>query len=172
MAGRPAKFETAEELEDAKDGECNINIKAISNSEFTKEKDLKKYIIDNIESFVSIAFGDELVLFEEEFCFNKNMVRGKQGRGAKKIDIMVKGKKETYLIELKNPKYKSENRSAIGQLLDYGREYYISGGDKRSMILITTKFDLDTAKTIRYYDLPIRYFYITKNQIMEYLREE
>lgn len=54
----------------------------------------------------------------------------------------------------------------IGQILDYGREFL---DPKKELMIITTKFDRNTAKTIKHYRLPIRYIYIDKNRIMEYL---
>ena len=60
----------------------------------------------------------------------------------------------------------SENKYGIGQLLDYGREFPYP---KKELLLITSKFCQNTAKTIKHYKLPIRYFFINKKQILEYL---
>ena len=67
-----------------------------------------------------------------------------------------------YIVELKNPHYLCENRHALGQLLDYGRE--LPGSQ---LILLSTSFDFSTQATIKYYNLPIRYIYFEKTRCLE-----
>lgn len=142
------------------------NHKTIKTDDFKKEINLVDYIILNIDKFAKEILQDEIIEFETE----KNIVeRCCFSPRGKRVDLYIKGKKKDYIIEFKNPKYYHENRCAIGQLLDYGREFSDS---KKDLILITTKFDLDTARTIKYYNLPIRYIYLSKKHIMEYLGDD
>lgn len=136
--------------------------KPIKNNEFIKEKMLVDYIVNNIHDFGRDILNDEIISFEVEKDIEKQMCLSPRRR---RIDLFIKGKNKIYLIECKNPKYSSENRSAIGQILDYGREFTDS---EKELVIITTMFDLDTAKTIEYYNLPIRYIYISKKHILEY----
>lgn len=139
--------------------------KLISN-EFKKEKNIEQWIVDNIDSFAKEILNDEIISFECDMAIEKQIRWSPRGR---RIDLFIIGKKKKYIIELKNPKSGSENRAAIGQLLDYGREFSDS---KKELIIITSKFDINTARTIKYYDLPIRYIYLDKTRFMEYLGDK
>ena len=149
--GQPPKYKSVEDTTQ------------LNNNSFKKEKVLLDYIVNNIKDFVKDILGDELVSFECEKQINGKQV--KLSPRQKRVDIYIVGRKSKYIIELKNPKYPSENRKAIGQLLDYGREYY---RENIQMVLLTTLFDMDTAKTIEYYNLPIRYIYFDKDKSLEF----
>jgi len=162
--GRPLKFKTVQELEDVADSdiEFELNGNNLSTNEFDKESDLSDYIIENIEKFVFDFLDDELISFEVDSPIQKHRRFSPRGR---RIDLFIKGKKKVYIIELKNPSSGTESRGAIGQILDYGREFLDT---EKELLILTTKFDLNTAKTIKFYNLPIRYIYIDKKRIMEY----
>jgi hypothetical protein len=138
---------------------CYNDTTILKNSDFDKEESLKIYIVNNIDKFTKDILEDELVSFEVEKPVSKQLRLSPRER---RIDIFVVGKKSKYIVELKNPKCYHENRTAIGQLLDYGREVVDS-----QLVLITTKFDINTYKTIKYYDLPIRYIYFDKEKSLE-----
>jgi hypothetical protein len=132
------------------------------NNEFKTEKELQNFLFEHIHEFIKNQFDDEVVKAYKEYDFNKQLRFGPRQR---RVDIFVECKKFDYLIELKNPKYKTQNISAIGQVLNYSRKLSDS---RKKMVIITTNFDEDTAKTINYYNLPITYIYFSKNLTLEY----
>ena len=134
----------------------------LKNTDFKKEKDLKEFIMFNIDKFVKVQLEDKLINAYDEYQIIDQVYFGPRNR---RIDIYLECKKHNYIIELKNPKYKSENTKALGQLLNYARQFSDS---KKKMVLITTFFDIETAKTIEYYKLPIKYIYFSKNVTLEY----
>lgn len=131
----------------------------LNNKEFEREEKLKEYIVNNIDKFVKDILEDELVSFEVEKVIMGEFILSQLQR---KIDIYIVGKKSKYIIELKNPRCNHENRAAIGQLLDYGREI-----EDTQLVLLTTKFDINTYRTIKHYNLPIRYIYFEKDKTLE-----
>ena len=133
----------------------------LRNNEFDKEKDLALYLQLNMNVFVEELLEDKLVAYELERPVNAKIRTF--ATKTPRMDIWIKGEKSNYIIELKNPSAPVENRYAIGQILDYGREE-----PEAEMILITTLFDMNTAKTIKHYNLPIRYIYFEKSKFLEY----
>lgn len=85
--------------------------------------------------------------------------------GGRPFDLFIQGSKKIYLIELKNPSANTENRAAIGQILDYGTEFL--DPTKKELVIITTMFDNYTARVISFYKLPIRYIYLDKERFLE-----
>ena len=145
--------------------DCEVIVRNLENDNFEKEINLVDYIVLNIDKFVSEFLEDELISFEVDMPINKATRLVPRGR---RIDLFIKCKNKIYIIETKNPSSGTENRAAIGQILDYGREFTDS---KKELIIITTKFDINTARTIKYYDLPIRYIYLSKKRILEFKDE-
>jgi hypothetical protein len=139
------------------------DLKSINNNDFDLEKNLIDYIILNIDKFTKDLFNDEAILFEVDMPISKQKRLAPRGR---RIDLYIIGKKNTYIIETKNPNSGTESRAGIGQILDYGREFSDS---KKELVIITTKFDISTAKTISFYNLPIRYIYMSKKRFLEYV---
>lgn len=135
----------------------------LKNNDFKSEKELSDYIDFNIQDFCIDILEDTYVDHCMEMPLYKQMRRGPRGR---RVDIYIECKKHKYVIELKNPKSLSEMRSAIGQLLDYGREL-----PDCKMILVATKHDINTSKTIKHYNLPITYYYMSKSCTMEYITD-
>lgn len=68
-----------------------------------------------------------------------------------------------------NAKNTTEIRAGIGQLLDYGREYL---DPKKELILLANMYDENTAKTIEFYNLPIRYIVFSKDKSLEFYGTE
>lgn len=128
---------------------------------FNKEKDLVEYIVNNIDSFVGHYFNDKVISFEIDKPLKKQF--GLSARG-KRVDLFIQGEEGIYIIEFKNAKNPTEIRSAIGQILDYGREYL---DPKKELVIVSNMYDVDVAKTIKYYNLPIRYIVFSKNIAME-----
>jgi len=163
--GRSVKYKTPEEMQSVPDGNV-IFLGDLFAKDFKTEKALSKYIEDNISLFCKNNLSDDFVSYTTERPVRGHFRFSPRGR---RIDIHIICKEYEYIVELKNPTGLSENRNGIGQLLDYGREFPYS---KKQLLLISSKFDAGTAKTIKYYKLPIRYFFINKKQILEYIGEE
>ena len=136
----------------------------ISN-DFSKEIDMVRYIIDNIDDFAKDILNDEIILVEVD----KPIDRQRFWPRWRRIDIFIQWKLWVYIIECKNAKSSTEIRSAIWQLLDYWREYL---DPKKEMLLIANMYDDNTAKTITHYWLPIRYILFTKSKSFEYGKKE
>ena len=145
-----------------KDGHYRIDHSTLKTS-FKKEANLNQLITDNVDLFIKEWYDDEVVSFENEKPLNTNTK--KKIRGSLRCDLYVEGKKSNYIIEFKNPKYKSENRTAIGQVLNYKRYC-----ENAKIVLITDFFDLDTGLVIAEYNLPIDYYYANKSQILKYIK--
>lgn len=138
------------------------NFKYLVNKSFRREKDLRNYIIHNIVQFTTDVLEDKYVYHETEYMRTKHNWVGLSRR----IDLIVQGVNKLYIIELKNPRYQSENRGAIGQLLCYGYEFL---DPKKELVLISTKFDIHTALAIQKYSIPIRYIYFDRDKCLEFL---
>lgn len=141
----------------------------LKSNEFRTEKELQDFLLLNINCFIKNQFDDDVIEYFKEYDFTNRMEFGPRNN---RIDLYVKCAKFDYLIELKNPTNKNENISAIGQLLNYCRmlsEYNQLSYSKKRMILITTLFDLQTAKTIEFFNLPIEYIYFTKDKQLSYV---
>lgn len=170
--GRPLKFKSVEELQEQVDAYPSVFASPSDLcSDFKNERELQSYIVSNIELFCRDILGDILVSFEEERPARgqEQLTRGPRG---KRVDLFILGENSRYVVELKCPTGLSENRSAIGQLLDYGREFLDPEKGLPQLILVTARFDVDTARTIKHYGLPIRYVYLSKKANYEYLGEE
>ncbi|MBL4664313.1 MAG: hypothetical protein JKY22_12350 [Flavobacteriaceae bacterium] len=139
--------------------------KQLQNNDFRREKDMSRYVVDNAEQITANIFNDELVSCYENKPIKKQMSLSPSSR---RTDIIMKCVKNTYLLELKNPKNVSENRAGIAQLLDYGRQIEEDYNNSIKLVLVTTKFDVDTALTINHYKLPISYYYFNSDQMLEY----
>lgn len=152
-AGRPPKF---------KDWIIQkVNYKKFINNDFKSENELKDFIVRNIDNICKDIYNDKVKDYKVDFPIQRQLKLSPRGR---RIDLIIYGERNNYLIELKNPKFGTESRAAIGQILDYGREFM-----NYKLSIITTKFDIDTAETIKYYNLPIRYIYTNKKQCVEFL---
>jgi hypothetical protein len=134
------------------------------NKQFAKEKDLQTHITKNIKRFFSDVVGDEMIYFETEKNIHEQETRSPR---PSRVDIYVSCKKNDYILELKNPKGKTENTAGIGQLLKYAT--MIEKDVK--LLLITTMFDNELGRAIEKFKLPIRYFYIDKESAYEYKGE-
>lgn len=145
------------------DGTHSFDARILRGQRFASERELQDYIALNVGSFCRDFLGDELVSFEQNYPIEAEL---RFDVPIRRVDMLIRGKNGTYIVELKNPPKTRDNRAAIGQLLDYGREF---PGDGTQLLLISTCFDLNTAKTIEHYGLPIRYIYIERKRILEYL---
>jgi hypothetical protein len=132
----------------------------IINNDFKNEKHLQNYISDNIKSFCKDVFDEDYISheLEKQICV-KSRNFGPRG---KRLDIYLETSKNKYVIEIKKTKQCAEMRSAIGQLLDYGRSFDKS----HTLVLLSNIIDMDTIRTIQHYNLNIVYIYISKAQIM------
>lgn len=152
------------DIKDMPDGQVMLDGQCIDNNDFSDESEMRDYLYVNAARFFDQWFSDVPVILRREHQLEGNLsYYGPRGR---RIDIYAKGREREYIIEMKKPKFLSENRKAIGQLLDYGREFL---DPKKVLILMTTKFDVNTALTIQSYKLPIRYFWMSRDQTMEYV---
>ena len=151
-------YESLAETETADDGYVGIDYSLLGNNDFKTEKDLSDYINDNIKTFCTEICDDVYIAHEVDKPFHYK---------GKRVDLFIECEKSLFVIELKNPRHMPANVQAIGQILDYGRR--INGIKKMQLIIITTKFCIDTAQTIKHYHLPIRYMYFSRNQCFEYI---
>ncbi len=162
MAGQPPMFKSQKDLEWISDWTIGIKWDSIKNDDFNKEKDIEEYIVSNIELFTKSILNDKVVSYE----VNKPISYQYFWPRWRRIDLYIQWEKCIYIIELKNPSSWTESRAAIWQILDYWREFLET---KKELIIITTHFDSNTAKTIKYYNLPIRYIYIDKKRSLEFI---
>lgn len=163
-AWRPMKFKSVEDLQWIEDWEVLLSCNKFMNNDFEKEKDLVAYIIENINEFSNLHLNDLVLEYEVDKPIDKQRFWPRWRR----VDIFIKWEKWIYIIECKNASNTTEIRYSIGQLLDYWREYLDS---KKELILIANMYDENTAKTIKHYNLPIRYIIISKTNSLEYVRE-
>jgi hypothetical protein len=136
--------------------------KQLKTDAFNKESDLSQYLQDNIESFCSDLLEDEYISHEAEKAQEKQITL--QPR-RKRLDLYIECKNHNYIVELKNPRQLASVRDGIGQLLEYGLWFSDS---KKQLLLITTHFCFDTARVIKHYGLPIRYFFMSDDVFMEF----
>lgn len=158
-AGRPPKYNNVEGIEIKR-----IDYNNLVNYDFKSENELRDFIVRNIDNVCKDFYNDKVINYKIDFPIQKQLKFSPRKR---RIDLVIFGKKSNYLIELKNPRFGTESRAAIGQILDYGREFL-----NYKLSIITSKFDINTAKTIKYYNLPIRYIYTNKKQCAEFLYEQ
>lgn len=154
-------FKNETQLQNEPDGLIHFN-GILENCNWENEKTFSDHFEKNIHAYSIKMFDDETLKYDREFKVSTSRLQRKN----KSVDFVIQGVKAQYIIEIKHPKYVSENLKALGQLMNYGRHFLDT--QKKELILITTKFDFDTAETIEYYDLPIRYFYVNKLQVLEF----
>lgn len=140
----------------------NDMYKQLTNHAGWSEKQMQDHIVANINEFVRDVLDDHYIDHKVEWGIDQQLRMSPRGR---RVDLIIKGKLYTYYCELKSPQSLTENRFGIGQLLDYGREF--SDPQKR-LLLITSKFDINTALTIDHYKLPITYIYLAKHGALVY----
>ncbi len=163
-AGRPPKYKTPEEMQAViDDGLIAYEGASINCTAFNKEKDVVTHIESHIGWFCKSVLGDTYKSHEVDQDIRKRNRMAPRGR---RVDIVIECKNHTFVIEVKNPKTAIDNRHAIGQILDYGREF---PDPKKRLVIITTFFDENTAQTIAHYKLPIKYIYINQSQSYEYI---
>src|SRR5690625_5045644 len=172
-AGRPntseVKFPLFNDLSMSSDGLYCLsqqNIKSFYRQEFKSEKDFSAYFELNIDLFVDEYLDGDYVSHRKEFeliNFNKRKGRGRSG-GSKRVDYYIKTTKGHHFIELKHTTFESEINTAIGQLLNYSTLASVAGIQIKRLFLLTTKFSLDSALTIKRFNLPITVFLINKDQ--------
>lgn len=136
-------------------------------SAYSSEKELEDEICNNIKAFCINILGDNYISHRRQHAINGHKGGAKRrSYGLLTIDLIIKCEREEYLIEIKKPKHQAENRSAIGQVLNYGR--YLPN---HKLVICTTSIDTDTAETIGFYNLPIKYVFLDKGRSAEYKKE-
>ena len=138
-------------------------IRELKTADFGKEANLTAYIEEHIQRFVDEILEDVLIEYSTEYQFD----RASFGPRAPRVDFYITGQRKDYLIECKNPKHPAENRHAIGQLLNYGRKH----NKPCELVIVSTLYDDDTAKTIGHWNLPIKYIYFEKEKALIYKGE-
>lgn len=123
-------------------------------NDFTNERALADYVVLNAQKFCEDVLEDSYVAHSVEPKID-----------GRRPDIVFHGARTTHIVELKVPRHRTVNRQAIGQLLNYGRLFLDA---EKSLVLVTTVFDQDTAQTIEEYGLPIRYIFLSKTCSMEF----
>ena len=135
----------------------------VANSDFESEAALSSYLEENITLFCG-QLGYSYISHAVDSPISDYTRFGPRGR---RVDMLVECKEKLLIIELKNPRTGTDVRAGIGQILDYGREF--PDTEKKELFLITTRFDIHTARTIKHYSLPIRLFYMSREHSMEYV---
>ncbi len=143
---------------------------SVTTNDFRNEKHLTQFIDENIKRVVKTVFGYTYISHktEAEIGIIQKRKGGIRPRG-RRVDFLIKCSEKTLLVETKCPFYLRENTAAIGQLLDYGREFL---DPKKELILLTTKFCPSTAKTIEFYNLPIRYIFMDMSKSLEFKKSK
>lgn len=132
--------------------------------DFVNERQLSKYIDENIELFCNDILQDTYVNHKKEFTINKR--KGKTSC----IDFFIKCKNGNYAIELKNPKNRNELNGAIGQLLFYELLFEKSKIKIDKFFLISTLHNPLIPEIIDKNNLNIKYVLFCKKLILEYVR--
>jgi len=140
------------------------DVKKMKSSMFIKEKDMMDFFEKHIDVFCSDVLCDSYVSHSTEIQQNKHSTFSPR---MPRVDIYIKCKRKSYLVELKNPKMPSSNRIALGQILAYGA--MMDGDDE--LVIITTMFDILTAKAIKKYNLPITYLFFDGKNCLEFKHE-
>lgn len=155
-------YQTLEELNSIEDWDVIFKSWNFIHKDFHKEKNLVEFITSNIEAFGKDYLNDKVISFEVD----KPIDRQRFWPRWRRVDLFIQGQNWIYIIECKNAKNSTEIRYSIWQLLDYWREYLDS---KKELILIANMYDENTAKTIQFYNLPIRYIIFSKTNSLEYV---
>lgn len=151
-AGRPPKNDPT----DVKAIQVYKNPNPYTCDSYSTEKELEDDICKNIKGFCVNILGDEYISHVRQLPLNGRHGGVKRtAKGVLIIDIFIRCKNSNYIIEAKNPCGYSDNRAAIGQVLNYGRYF-----PDCKLVICTTKVDADTAGIIDYYNLPIIYVFL------------
>lgn len=141
------------------------DVLSMNSSFYKKESDLIDSVVKDIEYLTEHILSDKYISHKREFDLSSQWGNSNRNRkSAKRIDLLIRGKKQYYLLEFKNPKYPAENLNGIGQLLCYSSLFL---DPKKELILLTTKYDHYTFGVLKSFAIPIRYFYIDEQVITE-----
>jgi len=134
--------------------------------DFKKEKDLVKFIEDNIVNFTN-DLGFTYLSHAKEFPLQPFKKRHK---GSKRIDLIINTKCGLRLgIECKRPKYKCELVSGLGQVLSYITMCETQGIRVDKFYIVSSKTDLITALTIARFNLPIGFIAMDKTKAITWV---
>jgi len=121
-------------------------------SKFESERHMKDFIIQNLDFFANDILGIKFKSFENEFKISDGQKKRKS------IDLLIHSVTgEKIAIELKNPTYKSELQSALGQCLTYMTALDISGQKIDRMVLVSSVYDFLVPITISKMKLPVEF---------------
>jgi len=108
--------------------------------------------LDNIDEFCQDVLGVKKSKVQSEFKISDGFKKRKS------IDLMVTDTNgQRIAIELKNPKYKSELQSALGQCLVYISALEMAGQKIDRFVLISSSYDFLVPITIKKMNLPIEF---------------
>lgn len=151
-----------------KDGNYTSNqLVSMKIERFVSEKEMKQFILDNIDNFCKDVLEVKLKKVTSEYKISDGQ------RKSKSFDLLIEsecGKK--IAIELKNPTFKSELQSAIGQCLVYLTASKISGMDIDRMVLISNMYDYLVPITIQEMKLPIDFIVMDNSKFIKLLKNE
>jgi hypothetical protein len=132
---------------------------------FKNENHLCDFLEDNLEKFSEEWLGGKVSRYRREWFFKEHR---KFGGNRPRIDFMLEVNGKRIGIECKRASQSfHESTRAISQLLSYGVLAEENGNKFDEMILLTSSFEETTLKIIRKYNLPIRYFVLTRNYTAE-----
>lgn len=158
-AGRPLTFEDG--LYDAG------QLRQAFSSDFVREKDLCKFIEENIEEFARDIAEIDLAEYKREYGFGRTQRRFKHSR---RIDFLLISKSgERIGVECKHPSSESETTAAIGQCLGYIALFEGAGTPLNRMIIVSSKMDVAVPLVITKFNLPLSFVVMDKGKMAKYI---
>ena len=143
-----------------------LDVRNVMSLDFKSEKELCDYIEDHINLFCIVVLSDIYISHKREYQISEYS----KCRKNKRLDFYIECEKYRYVIEVKNPIYKSELQAGVGQVLSY-----IVLLENKSMkvdkyIIVTTKYDELVAISIEKFKLPIDLVIFSKSKYLRYVR--
>lgn len=129
---------------------------------FNSEKELQSFVINNIEMFCRDILHDDVVSFKEQKSMER--ISSIPPRRMLTADIFIEGKKNNYIVEIKNTDNGNSVRGALGQILCYSVSY---GSQDAELIILSSKADNHVVKAISRYKLPVRFILLQDNILSE-----
>jgi len=137
----------------AKDGFYSpVEMAKVQINKFESEREMKKFILDNIDDFCQDILGIKNKSVVSEYKISDGF------RKNKSIDLLIESLDgQKIAVELKNPKHKSELQGALGQCLVYITSFEMIDQKIDRFVLISSSYDFLIPITIMKMKLPIEF---------------
>ena len=148
-------------VQEYKDGFYEYNlVKDAICEDFVSEKEMCEFIEANIKEFALECLGVEYKSHKREF-----QIGHKSQKGNRRVDFVIFSKcNQAFIVECKDPTYKSELTAAIGQVLGYMTMIEIVEGKMLKAFIVSTKIDAMLPSIISRFNLPIGFICIDKSK--------